>query len=304
MAIHIDFEGKTVIIAGVGDGLGRALVRYIPEHNGRVIALSNDPEVLASIDADNDTIQKHDVDLADEALTKVVFKRIGETNSDIRGLVNTAYVPHYVTNTLGISKADVMRVFEHNFYAALHASQLAISLMLRNNPTTVVPDTFGGVTGVRGNIVTIGSILAGYGDRGKPVYAASKAAVASLAHSLAVDWGRAGIVSVLIEPGNIITPSNPLQGEVDDSGYTLARRRAFDESTTLGRSGSLEEIVPLVAEYLDPSRAYASGTTVRFDAGHRDAVFRWRGFEHGLVEEGRYDHADLPHRLDLDLKKK
>ena len=74
MAVTVNLEGRTIIVAGVGPGLGLTLVNYLASQcRADVIALAKNAEVLDTISPNT---VKYQVDLTDEDETALVFADI------------------------------------------------------------------------------------------------------------------------------------------------------------------------------------------------------------------------------------
>ncbi len=98
--------------------------------------------------------------------------------------------------------------------------------------------------------------------RGIPGFAhaaAARAAVASLASGLALEWSRHGIRSVCLAVGTIASEGLEQYGDEE-----IERWR---RSIPLGRIGTPAEVAGLVAFLASPAGAYITGTTIAVDGG-------------------------------------
>lgn len=264
--VNVNLENRTIIVAGVGPGLGMTLVHYLSEEcSARVIALAKDEQICEMLhqESTEKLIETYLVDLVDELQTASIFSELDKNYpAGIQGLVNNAYIPFIVKDQEDINKItreDFVRVFENNVYSAFRASQLAIPLMKKSEPVLVEG------TPVLGTIVTIGSNVSHGVSPHKPFYGASKAALASISHSFAHWFGQDGIVSVCLEPGDLTTPRT--------SEYIAATKREeklanYLERTALNRSGSPVEIAKIVAFCLNPYTALLTGSVITADGGY------------------------------------
>lgn len=107
-----------------------------------------------------------------------------------------------------------------------------------------------------GAIVNITDIYADRPLPGHTVYCMSKAALAMLTRSLAVELGPEVRVNA-VAPGNMLWSTNPVKAE------TL---EMVQERTTLGRQGEPQNIADAVLYLLRDAR-YSSGTTLAVDGG-------------------------------------
>lgn len=155
------------------------------------------------------------------------------------GLVNNASTFH--ATALGEASAqDWDSLFNANARAPLFLAQ-ALAPALRAS---------------RGAIVNITDIYAERPLPGHSIYCMSKAALAMLTRSLAVELGPEVRVNA-IAPGNILWSTNPVKAETLDM---------VQQRTTLGRQGEPQDIADAVLYLLRDAR-YSSGTTLAVDGG-------------------------------------
>ncbi|HEX7624256.1 MAG TPA: SDR family oxidoreductase, partial [Anaeromyxobacteraceae bacterium] len=92
-------------------------------------------------------------------------------------------------------------------------------------------------------------------------YSASKAAVASLTQSLAVEWGPRGVCVNAIAPGVFRTALN--QALLDGT----ERGREFLMRTPLKRFGRLEELVGAAVFLASEAASFVNGVVLPVDGG-------------------------------------
>ena len=112
-----------------------------------------------------------------------------------------------------------------------------------------------------GRIVNIASLLALRTIRNVPAYAAAKAGLVHLTHTLAMELGRYGITVNAIAPGYFETDLNRafLQSE---AGRALVRR------IPLGRGGAPPDLDGALLLLCSEAGAYISGAVLPVDGGH------------------------------------
>ncbi len=179
------FEGKTYWIVGASEGLGRALAQGLSERGAHLVLSARNADRLAEICATLPNARAVPFDVTDLEAVRRVVAEIGEVD----GLVYNA------------GAYEPMRTGDWDTEAVLSMTDVNYTGALRVLGETVP----GFVSAGRGDITLIGS-LSGY--RGLPAavgYAASKAALVSLAETMRFDLAGTGVTVRIVNPGFINT---------------------------------------------------------------------------------------------------
>lgn len=117
------------------------------------------------------------------------------------------------------------------------------------------------VTGRRGSIINIASLLSFQGGFTVPAYAASKGGVAQLTKALANEWASYGITVNAIAPGYIETEMNTaiLQDKT--------RLRSINERIPTGRLGQPDDFKGSVIYLASRASSYVNGHILTVDGG-------------------------------------
>ena len=133
------------------------------------------------------------------------------------------------------------------FFSAVEISQLAYPQLRQGG----------------GFIVFIGSMYAQLGVKGAVAYSATKAAIASVCRTLAVEWARDDISVVNVAPGWIETGFN------DEYLADDAQRERITRSIPVGRVGRPDEVGRLVAALVGADCKFLTGETIDVNGAHR-----------------------------------
>jgi NAD(P)-dependent dehydrogenase (short-subunit alcohol dehydrogenase family) len=112
-----------------------------------------------------------------------------------------------------------------------------------------------------GRIVNIASLSTFVALFEVAAYAASKAAVASLTKSLAVEWAKHGVNVNAIAPGVFKTDLNRKLLEESDRG------KEFEMRTTMGRFGQVEELAGAAVFLASDAASFVTGEVLVVDGG-------------------------------------
>lgn len=113
-----------------------------------------------------------------------------------------------------------------------------------------------------GKIINIGSVTNTYALDGVTVYGATKAGLAQVTRTMAIEWAPDNIQVNMIAPGFIQTP-------LTDAGLfqNEQRRRWLAARTPLRRPGKPQDLLGAALLLASPASDYMTGTTVTVDGG-------------------------------------
>jgi NAD(P)-dependent dehydrogenase (short-subunit alcohol dehydrogenase family) len=112
-----------------------------------------------------------------------------------------------------------------------------------------------------GRIINISSLNAFVALTEVAAYAASKAGIASLTRSLAVEWSKQGVTVNAIAPGVFRTALNSELLDKSPRGHELLMR------TPMGRFGKTEELVGAAIYLASDAASFVTGQSLVVDGG-------------------------------------
>ena len=186
-------EGRTALVTGASQGIGRACAIELAKAGARVaLAARNEQklaEVAAEIAAAGGTAHAFAIDIGSEDSIKAGAKAALAHFGSIEILVNNAGITKDGL-MLRMKRADWDAVLSTNLTGTFLLTQAVVSSMLKAR---------------WGRIINISSVVGETGQAGQANYAASKAGLIGLTKSLARELASRGITANAVAPGYIET---------------------------------------------------------------------------------------------------
>ena len=245
----LSLEGKVAVVVGGTSGIGYAISLGLADAGADVVASARRMEQVESTAAEIEAKGKRSVrvssDVADRASLQNLLDQTVTRLGKVDILVNCAGKIKRAP-TLDFDEAEWTSIIDTNLTGTLRACQIFGRHMLDRG---------------YGRIINIASLNTFVALSQVAAYAASKAAVASLTRSLAVEWSQKGVMINAIAPGVFRTALNSDLLDNTPRGKELLMR------TPMGRFGKTEEVVGAAVYLASDAASYVTGQSLVVDGG-------------------------------------
>ena len=246
---QLNLEGKTAVVTGGTTGIGRALSLGLAEAGADVAATARRQQQVDETAAEIEALGRQTLRVASdvcdraslEALLAAAIDRFGKVDILINCAGRIKRTP-----TLTMPEEEWTAIIDTNLTGTLRACQVFGQHMLDRG---------------YGRIINIASLNSFVALNEVAAYAASKAGVASLTRSLAVEWSRRGVTVNAIAPGVFRTELNANLLDSTPRGQELLMR------TPMGRFGRTEELIGAAIYLASDSSSFVTGQTLVVDGG-------------------------------------
>jgi NAD(P)-dependent dehydrogenase (short-subunit alcohol dehydrogenase family) len=245
----LELNGRVAVVIGGTSGIGRAIAHGLAEAGADVVPTSRREEQVEAAAREIEERGRRSLritsDVADRASLQRVLDASVEAFGKVDILVNSAGRTKRAP-TLDFSEEDWHEIIETNLTGTLRACQVFGRHMLGREYGRII------------NIASLSTFVALYEVA---AYSASKAAVASLTKSLAVEWAARGVNVNAIAPGVFRTALN--QKLLDET----ERGREFQLRTPARRFGKVEELAGAAVFLASEAASFVNGEVLVVDGG-------------------------------------
>lgn len=187
-------HGKTALITGAADGMGKAEALLFAREGARVLATDIQPEKLnawvQTARQEGLTIESMILDVTAENDWSKALTYLEERFGALHVLVNNAGVFPIGKTSENTSYDEWKRIVDINLTGAYLGCKSMLSLLKKSEIASVI------------NVASIAGWVGGNG----PAYSASKGGLLALSRDLAVEWAKYGIRVNSLSPGGVRTP--------------------------------------------------------------------------------------------------
>lgn len=245
----LDLSGRVAVVIGGTSGIGRAIAYGLAEAGADVVPTSRRSEQVESTAKEIEQRGRKSLrvisDVADRKSLEQVLQKSVYAFGKVDILVNSAGKTKR-TPTIDVPESEWNDIMETNLTGVLRACQIFGRHMIERRYGRII------------NIASLSSFVALFEVA---AYAASKAGVASLTKSMAVEWAPHGVCVNAIAPGVFRTPLN--EKLLDET----ARGKEFLARTPMRRFGKVEELAGAAVFLASEAASFVTGEVLCVDGG-------------------------------------
>jgi NAD(P)-dependent dehydrogenase (short-subunit alcohol dehydrogenase family) len=245
----LDLTGKTAVVIGGTSGIGFALARELAKAGADVVPTGRRAELARKAAAEVVALGRRSraltCDVTDQASVEQLLKSVCAEFGSVQILVNSAGRIKRLP-TLEFPEDEWNAILETNLNGTLRACRVFGRHMIERK---------------YGRIINIGSLSCFVGLYEVAAYNASKAGVAALTKTLAIEWATSGVCVNALVPGVVRTDLNAALLDGTERG------REFLLRTPMKRYGKVEELGGAAVFLASDAASFVTGHLLVVDGG-------------------------------------
>ena len=245
----LDLNNKTAVVVGGTSGIGLALTKGLAQAGANVVPTGRREDHVRAAAAEVEALGRKSLsltcDVTDNASIEQLLNATCKQFGSVHILVNCAGRTKRMP-TIDFPEAEWNAILETNLNGTLRACRVFGRHMIQQKYGRII------------NIASLSSFVSLYEVA---AYSASKAAVASLTKSLAIEWAKDGVCVNAIAPGVFRTALNSALLDGTERG------REFLLRTPMKRFGNVDELAGAAVFLASDAASFVTGHILIVDGG-------------------------------------
>jgi 3-oxoacyl-[acyl-carrier protein] reductase len=257
MSSKFELTDRVAIVTGSATGIGKSIALTFAEAGAHVVVTGINVYDPSKSMEDLEVVASKIRNMGRKALSIVTDVRVNEQVTKMTEISRLEFgrIDILVNNVGGTFYAPFMKITEGGWDAVLRTNLKSVFLCSQAVGKIMIEQK-------KGNIVNISSAVGLSSSANQPHYAAAKAAVINLTHSLAVGLASYNIRVNSIAPGPIMT-----EGAI----FLIKSQKDLLDRTipkiAMGRFGQPEEIANTAVFLASDASSYITGQVIQVDGG-------------------------------------